>query len=77
MMTEKPGTGMFIAGVILAGIGLVTWKYAASQIFTLWGVPVSNDWEAYALLKYIGQGMLVIGGGLGLGGLVRMLSSRE
>lgn len=77
----KLGIFMLLVGLILAGLGLFSWVFATS----VWDFAITpgtvpphwfSSYEQIALVKAIGMGVALFGGGLALGGLVRMIVKR-
>jgi len=66
----KLGISMLVIGLILAGFGFFLWDFAASQL------PFTSGWfstyEEQSMARAIGMGVAVFGGGLAVGGIVRM-----
>ena len=66
----KTGIIMLIIGLIIAGVGVTAWLFSDSYLST------SPDDETIMLLQAGGLGAAIIGGGLGLGGIIRMIVKR-
>jgi len=70
----KLGISMLVVGLLFAGFGFFLWNYAS-----LGGLSGSPAWgfpQEVAMVKAIGMGMTVFGGGLTIGGIVRMIVKR-
>ena len=72
----KLGISMLVIGLLFAGFGFFLWNFAGSAgPFT----PIP-DWfptyEKASMAKAIGMGMTIFGGGLTIGGIVRMIVKR-
>lgn len=71
----KLGIAMLVIGLIFAGFGFFLWNFAGSA------GPLTSQWftsyEAAAMAKAIGMGVTVFGGGLAIGGIVRMIITRR
>lgn len=67
----KLGISMLVIGLLFAGFGLFLWNFAGSQL------PFTSGWfssyEDQSMAKAIGMGLTVFGGGLSIGGIVRMV----
>ena len=67
----KLGISMLVVGLLLAGFGFFLWNFAGAQ------GPFTSGWfssyEDQSLAKAIGMGLTVFGGGLSIGGIVRMV----
>lgn len=74
----KLGIAMLVVGMLMAAVGVGVWYMMANQpIPTMFGYPV--DREEYDLIMFIkscGLVGVVFGGGLALGGIVRMIIKR-
>lgn len=75
----KLGIFLVIFGLILAGIGVAAWQYAQSamweaQLGEIFGYH--EQYEQALLIRAIGLGVTVVGGGLFIGGIVRMIVKR-
>ena len=71
----KLGISMLIVGLLIAGLGIAAWNYGSGV--TWWSALWSGkDLEEAAMLSSIGMGMMVFGGGLSIGGIVRMVVKR-
>lgn len=74
----KPGVSMLVWGVILAAIGAVAWQVNLVNLFhpgsteAMEMIVNSREW-----VKLVGIALLVIGCGLALGGVVRMIVKRS
>lgn len=70
----KLGIAMLVIGLIFAGFGFFLWNFAGSA------GPLTSGWfssyEDAAMVKAAGMGITLFGGGLALGGLVRMIVKR-
>ena len=67
----KLGISMLVVGLLLAGLGVFLWNFAGAQ------GPFTSGWfssyEDQSLAEAIGMGLTVFGGGLSIGGIVRMV----
>lgn len=70
----KLGISMLVFGLLLAGVGVTAWMYADPEL-SFWGVSQLNIDEAQ-MVKAAGIGVAVLGGGLAIGGIVRMIVKR-
>jgi len=70
----KLGIFMLVVGLLLAGFGFFLWNYAGAQ------GPFTSSWfssyQDQSMTQAIGMGMTVFGGGLSIGGIVRMIVKR-
>lgn len=66
----KTGIIMLIIGLIVAGAGVTAWLFSDSYL------SASPNDETIMLLQAVGLGGTIIGGGLGLGGIIRMIVKR-
>ena len=64
----KLGISMLVVGLIFAGFGVFLWDPGSSARY--WLEP---DLQTVALYVSIGKGVTVFGGGLAIGGIVRMI----
>lgn len=67
----KLGLFLLILGLILAGAGIAGWMYADPNL-AFWGGGPFNVDEAQ-MANAAGCGLAVAGGGLAIGGIVRMM----
>ena len=70
----KLGISMLVVGLLFAGFGVFLWNFAGSQ-----GVFTSGwftTYEEQSMAKAIGMGVTIFGGGLTIGGIVRMIVKR-
>jgi hypothetical protein len=70
----KLSISMLVVGLILAGLGVFLWQFAAGGGLAghpAWGFP-----QEIATVEAIGMGLTVVGGGLSIGGIVRMVIKR-
>ena len=70
----KLGIAMLIIGLLSAGFGFFLWNFAGSA--WLWGSSWFSNYEEASMAKAIGMGVTVFGGGLAIGGIVRMIVKR-
>ena len=70
----KLGIFMLVFGLILAGIGVAVWVYADPTSSFLFGGRLNVDQAQIA--DAAGIGGAVVGGGLAIGGIVRMILKR-
>ncbi len=63
---------MLIIGLLLAGVGVAAWRYGANPQPTFYGIPFYWTGEWAERLAPAGLGILAIGGGLAIGGIIRM-----
>lgn len=70
----KLGIFMLILGLILAGVGMAAWMYADPNMSFWLGGRFSV--EEARMIDAGGIGAAIIGGGLALGGIIRMIVSR-
>jgi hypothetical protein len=70
----KLGISMLVIGLLFAGFGFFLWNYAGAQ------GPFTSSWfstyEEQSMAQAIGMGVTVFGGGLTIGGIVRMVVKR-
>ncbi len=70
----KLGISMLVIGLLFAGFGIFLWNFAGSA------GPFTHSWfstyEAASMAKAIGMGVTIFGGGLAIGGIVRMIVKR-
>jgi len=70
----KLGISMLVIGLLFAGFGFFLWNFAGSQL------PFTSSWflnyEDQSMAQAIGMGVTVFGGGLSIGGIVRMIVKR-
>ena len=57
---------MLVAGLLLASFGVYLWNLAGAG-------PVTSNWFS---TEAIGMGVTIFGGGLAIGGIVRMVVKR-
>ena len=69
----KLGISMLVVGLIFAGFGVFLWDPGSSARY--WLEPYS-ELQDIALYMSIGKGLTVFGGGLTIGGIVRMIVKR-
>lgn len=69
----KLGISMLIIGLLFAGFGVFLWDPGSSARY--WLEPYS-ELQDIALYMSIGKGLTVFGGGLAIGGIVRMAVKR-
>ena len=69
----KLGISMLVVGLIFAGFGVFLWDPGSSVRY--WLEPYS-ELQDIALYMSIGKGLTVFGGGLSIGGIVRMIVKR-
>jgi hypothetical protein len=70
----KLGISMLVVGLLLAGFGVFLWNFASGGGLAgspLWGLP-----QDIATIEAIGIGVTIFGGGLAIGGIVRMIVKR-
>ena len=70
----KLGTAMLVIGLIVAAGGVFIWQLASKG-----GLAGSSVWslpQDVAMVEAIGMGLTVLGGGLAIGGIVRMVLKR-
>ena len=74
----KLGIFLLIIGLILAGAGIASWQYGTDLQSTLLGIPRhgSSDYQLGEMAAAAGLGVAVLGGGLALGGIIRMIVKR-
>jgi len=65
----KLGIFMLVFGLIIAGAGIAAWQYYNPNIFGF------REREAQQLVS-IGLAGMVVGGGLAIGGIIRMIIKR-
>jgi len=65
----KLGISMLIAGLVFAGFGVFLWSCPGSEIW--FGKCIS--YENLGITLAVGKAVTVFGGGLAVGGLVRMI----
>jgi hypothetical protein len=75
----KLGIFLLIFGLALAAVGVFAWQYAQSSMWEailgeLFGYH--EQYEQALLVRAAGLGLTVFGGGLALGGIVRMIVKR-
>jgi hypothetical protein len=70
----KLGIAMLLIGLLFAGFGFFLWNFAGSA--WLWTTSWFSSWEEQSMAKAIGMGVTVFGGGLSVGGIVRMIVKR-
>ena len=76
----KLGIFLLIFGLILAGVGVAAWQYAESA---MWEAEIGEifgyhqQYEKALLIRSGGLGIAVFGGGLAIGGIVRMIVTRN
>jgi hypothetical protein len=69
----KLGIAMLIIGLLFAGFGVFLWDPGNSMRYL---VEPSNELQQLAFYASIGKGLTVFGGGLTIGGIVRMIVKR-
>ena len=69
----KLGIFLLILGLILAGAGVATWMSADPTVSFWFGDSVVQETR---MLDASGPGLTVLGGGLALGGIIRMVVKR-
>ena len=69
----KLGISMLVVGLLFAGFGVFLWDPGSSARY--WLEPYS-ELQDIALYMSIGKGLTVFGGGLTIGGIVRMIVKR-
>jgi len=75
----KLGISMLVIGLLFAGFGFFLWNFAGSAwSFYGWysGFGWFSSYEDASMAKAIGMGVTVFGGGLSIGGIVRMIVTR-
>ena len=76
----KLGLFLFIFGVILLAGGIVFWQFGQEFPGMLWGTVGIGRAEYTAMQGYMwsaaGLGVTVLGSGLAIGGIVRMVLKR-
>ncbi len=74
----KVGFTIFITGIIIAAIGVVFWQYGNSYSQSLYDLIESGNTklDIARVAEASGLGIIVLGGGLAIGGLVRMILKR-
>jgi len=73
----KLGIFLLVFGLILAAIGAVAWQVNVANLvhpYSKEQVQTVQMWDEWAGM--LGIGLLVLGGGLALGGIVRMIVKR-
>jgi len=60
--------------MILAGAGVAVWMYADPNV-SLWGASSFSADEAQ-MINAAGIGLAVVGGGMAIGGIIRMILKR-
>jgi hypothetical protein len=70
----KLGISMLVVGLLFAGFGFFLWNYAS--LGGLSGSPTCGLPQDVATVEAIGMGMTIFGGGLAIGGIVRMIVKR-
>lgn len=76
----KLGIAMLVIGLIFAGFGFFLWNWAGSAgplTPGLFGARWFASQGAANMCKAIGMGVTVFGGGLTIGGIVRMIITRR
>lgn len=68
----KLGIFLLILGLLLAGAGIAAWTYADPNVSFWFGGSV----EEARMLDAAGLGVTVVGGGLAIGGIIRMVVKR-
>ena len=71
----KGGIAMLVIGLILAGGGFFLWNYAGSA--GPFNPGPFGTYDQSSMYKSIGMGVTVLGGGLAIGGIVRMIVKRQ
>jgi len=69
----KLGIFMLVIGLLIAGFGVFLWDPGSSARYLL---EPYNELQDVALYMAIGKVLTVIGGGLSIGGIVRMIVKR-
>ena len=69
----KLGISMLVVGLLIAGLGVFLWDPGSSARY--WFEPYS-ELRDIALYASIGKGLTVFGGGLSIGGIIRMVVKR-
>jgi len=75
----KLGIFLLVFGLLIAAVGVFAWQYAQPS---MWGATLGElfgfheDYEEVVLIRAGGIGLTVFGGGLALGGIVRMIVKR-
>jgi len=74
----KLGIFLLVFGLILAGAGIAAWQYGGDLQSTVLGIPRhgSSDYQLGEMASAAGLGVLVLGGGLAIGGIIRMFIKR-
>ena len=74
----KLGIFLLILGLLLAGAGIAAWQYGSDLQSTVLGIPRhgASDYELGEIAEAAGLGVVVLGGGLAIGGIVRMIFKR-
>jgi len=70
----KLGIFLLIFGLVLAGVGVASWMYADPEVSFWLGGRFSV--EEARMIDAGGIGVTIIGGGLALGGVIRMIVKR-
>ena len=70
----KLGIFMLVVCLILAGIGVTSFMYADPNM-SFWGATVFDVEESW-VINAAGVGITVLGGGLAIGGIIRMIVKR-
>ena len=75
----KLGIFLLIFGLILAGVGVAAWQWAESAMWEAEFGEVFGYHQQYQevlLTRAGGLGVAIFGGGLAIGGIVRMIVKR-
>jgi len=74
----KLGIFLLIFGLILTGAGVAVWQYGADLQSTVLGMPRygAYQYEQGGMLAAGGLGALALGGGMAIGGIIRMILKR-
>lgn len=70
----KLGIFLLVFGLVLAGAGAVAWTFMDPATASWYAYH--GDWYTPQAVNSVGVGMMVFGGGLALGGIVRMIVKR-
>ncbi|MBA7596071.1 hypothetical protein ES703_03040 [subsurface metagenome] len=72
----KLGIFMLVFGLIIAGAGITAWVFAAPYVDYYQGSRLTDVAIDVQLTNACGIGATVIGGGLAIGGIVRIIVKR-
>lgn len=74
----KLGIFLLIFGLVLAAAGVAAWQYGLDLQSTFLGIPRHGQqaYEQGTMVEAGGLGLTVLGGGLAIGGIVRMIVKR-